>query len=487
MKKSAKFMFFALLYVGLLAFIIYRTYLFVRPQEGPDFDDRFKAEKKSVLSDADENPSQRFHPLRERQVYFLNVGVQNEVVQLSQELLYSNFTESALSEIKLYLFSAPELKNLSLEEVDGPFLQDYDYTNHILTLRFSTPLPPKKSALIKINCHYELNRQGRTAFTGKTLNMANFYFQPCILKEGFFEPPLWMNFGEGYVSEMSDFYVKIQLPKTYHLASCGEKVVETAKGNQQYYEIQAKNIRDFVFFASPNYILREDKLNGIHLHGFFLTDNEKVQSDAFQHLKNALTIFESHFGPYPYRHLSLAFADYRGAMEYGGLIMVDAGIAASLDDKRLERVIVHETAHQWWYGLVGNDQGRNPWLDESLASFSEYYYWYHQYGKAAAQSYANHLFEGYFLRYAPLESPSVRAPITAFSSEESYRAVVYRKGALAWKSLADAAGMDKIKRFLRQVYQTFRYRIVSEEAFLTLVKENFSKEEYDLFMKFLTP
>ena len=39
-------------------------------------------------------------------------------------------------------------------------------------------------------------------------------------------------------------------------------------------------------------------------------------------------------------------------------------------------MLVHETAHQWWYSLVGNDQTRWPFLDEALAGFSEYvYYW----------------------------------------------------------------------------------------------------------------
>ena len=32
---------------------------------------------------------------------------------------------------------------------------------------------------------------------------------------------------------------------------------------------------------------------------------------------------------------------------------------------------VHEIAHQWWFGLVGNDQALEPWLDEALAVYSE--------------------------------------------------------------------------------------------------------------------
>ena len=34
-------------------------------------------------------------------------------------------------------------------------------------------------------------------------------------------------------------------------------------------------------------------------------------------------------------------------------------------------VLVHEVAHMWFYGMVGNSQFRDPWLDEAFASYAE--------------------------------------------------------------------------------------------------------------------
>jgi hypothetical protein len=34
--------------------------------------------------------------------------------------------------------------------------------------------------------------------------------------------------------------------------------------------------------------------------------------------------------------------------------------------------VAHEVAHQWWYGIVGDDEYGEPWLDESFASWSQY-------------------------------------------------------------------------------------------------------------------
>ena len=33
--------------------------------------------------------------------------------------------------------------------------------------------------------------------------------------------------------------------------------------------------------------------------------------------------------------------------------------------------IQHEVAHQWWYGIVGNDEFHDPWLDEGFATWTE--------------------------------------------------------------------------------------------------------------------
>jgi aminopeptidase N len=40
-----------------------------------------------------------------------------------------------------------------------------------------------------------------------------------------------------------------------------------------------------------------------------------------------------------------------------------------LDGSRL--VAVHETAHQWFYAMVGDSQALHPWLDEAFASYAE--------------------------------------------------------------------------------------------------------------------
>ncbi len=78
----------------------------------------------------------------------------------------------------------------------------------------------------------------------------------------------------------------------------------------------------------------------------------------------ALTLFSTLYGPYPWSSYSLAVTPgLKGGIEYPTLVMQGPGSVG--------RTTPHEVAHQWFYSLVGNDQGRDPWLDEGLASWAE--------------------------------------------------------------------------------------------------------------------
>ena len=82
-------------------------------------------------------------------------------------------------------------------------------------------------------------------------------------------------------------------------------------------------------------------------------------------MARALGRHASRFGPFPYERLAVAILpDIRGGIEFPGVILQGTG---QIDDATAS----HEVAHMWFYGLVGNNQGRDPWLDESFATYAE--------------------------------------------------------------------------------------------------------------------
>ena len=70
------------------------------------------------------------------------------------------------------------------------------------------------------------------------------------------------------------------------------------------------------------------------------------------------------FGPYPWPDLHVAVmpGQSRLGIEYPTMIFLGTGTAGALT--------THEVAHQWFYSLVGNDQARDPVLDEGLATYA---------------------------------------------------------------------------------------------------------------------
>jgi hypothetical protein len=81
-------------------------------------------------------------------------------------------------------------------------------------------------------------------------------------------------------------------------------------------------------------------------------------------VRDDLVMLSRRFGPYPWPALHVAVMPDQTAVgiEYPTMIFLGAGTAGVLT--------THEVAHQWFYSLVGNDQARDPVLDEGLATYA---------------------------------------------------------------------------------------------------------------------
>jgi aminopeptidase N len=74
----------------------------------------------------------------------------------------------------------------------------------------------------------------------------------------------------------------------------------------------------------------------------------------------------SRYGLYPWRSYTIVVPPDLGT------VGIEYPMLSFVGRSRYERLIVdHETAHQWFYSLVGNDQARDPWLDETLATWGQ--------------------------------------------------------------------------------------------------------------------
>ncbi len=95
----------------------------------------------------------------------------------------------------------------------------------------------------------------------------------------------------------------------------------------------------------------------------------------FQATCAALFFYGLWFGEYPYQHVTVVDPPWggraAGGMEYPTLFTCGTRLFSTKDMYVPESVTVHEAGHQFWYGLVGNNEFEAAWLDEGFNSYTD--------------------------------------------------------------------------------------------------------------------
>lgn len=99
----------------------------------------------------------------------------------------------------------------------------------------------------------------------------------------------------------------------------------------------------------------------------------------------ALFFYGLWFGEYPYEHVTVVDPAWgggaSGGMEYPTLFTCGTRLFTSPEMQRPEGVTIHEAGHQFWYGLVGNNEFEAAWMDEGFNSFADSETAYRRYGE----------------------------------------------------------------------------------------------------------
>jgi len=154
-------------------------------------------------------------------------------------------------------------------------------------------------------------------------------------------------------------------------------------------------------------------------------------------------------------------------VEYPGLIMIGADLYTG--DSVLDVLpvaVAHEVAHQWWYGVVGNDVLQSPWQDEGLTTFSSTLYFEENVPPfyEGLLNYYRQRLEDYLA--AEGDEP-IAQPVGAFRGRGSaYGAIVYTKGALFFEELRHEIGDDAFFGALQAYYADNAYRLTDPPELL---------------------
>ncbi|MFX0036308.1 MAG: M1 family metallopeptidase [Candidatus Hermodarchaeota archaeon] len=232
------------------------------------------------------------------------------------------------------------------------------------------------------------NSHGSDSTNSRIYKFTSFYPMPCVYDEydGWNTDP-YLNNCDPFYYDMANYSLIIEAPNDHFITATGELVDQIPNGGTTKYHFNPKfPVREVTFAASKSYQIQSTIVNGVNVSTYYLPKSATVwQNDALIYAINALNLFSDTFGPYPYSTLNIVeeYAYYLG-MEYPTQVYASEIIDTydyplSIKKQILEKAIVHEIAHQWWYNLVGFDEVDWGFLDEGLTCWSTDYYARHYY------------------------------------------------------------------------------------------------------------
>jgi hypothetical protein len=182
---------------------------------------------------------------------------------------------------------------------------------------------------------------------------------PWISRETPFDRP---NHGDPFVLPVSPFVkVTVQTDRRLVIASTADRVSISPNGLTQIF--QAANVRDVSITAAPDFKSRSVLVGSTRVRYYYRSSaNAALILDA---AADAFRAMQARLGTYPYPIYKVAQSAGGFGMESPGMTWVPYGVGSA----NLRYLLAHETAHQWFYGLVGNDQARQPYVDEAMADF----------------------------------------------------------------------------------------------------------------------
>lgn len=325
-----------------------------------------------------------------------------------------------------------------------------DPTTLIFDLR--RPLPPGEETEARLR--WSLRLPGpiydRISRRGDSIRLGSFF--PILSWEGdrgWATDPPTTTLAESSTSPTADFDVEVDVRHPLEVIATGR---EKAAG-----EWVAEDVRDFAmavgFFESQSRITVETEPPVNVLVGVARGLGRDAQ-DFAEAIERALLDLTRRYGPYPWETFSMAIMPDlgRSGIEYPAMVFQG--------EDSLRFATTHEVAHSWFYGLVGNNQARDPWLDEGVTSW--------------AQARADGAL-GYFRDFEiPAGAQGQLGQGMGYwdGAEDDYYAGAYAQGVKALDALGDARLVDCA---LRRYVAAHAYGIAAPDDLVGTLEEDFPR------------
>ena len=422
--------------------------------------------------------------------YVLDVTVDFDALTVAGtvSILYTNNEREALDAIYLRLYPNAEHyaegeTQIDAVNVDGDAVattfQDDEHT--VLRVPLPAPLPPDAQTTLQIAFSVTVPRRSdRFGYDEGVMSLGHWYPMLAVYDDEGWNLDPYVALGDAFYSDAALYTVHVTVPEETVVAATGvevERILHRPPRATITYVSTAT--RDFALALSREYQAVSAQVGETTVTSYYLPDHEDGGQRALQVAADALEVYNARFGLYPYTELDVAETSFvifgsPGGMEFPGIVFISSELyrPGSFFTSELDVVVAHEVAHQWWYGVVGNNQVDEPWLDEAFATYSSVIYAEDTQGADAAEAMMGSqvIFPYQLVQILGADGPLQRS-LLDFDSLLIYQPIVYSKGALFLARLREMLGDDDFFALMQHHYQTHKYGLLAADDFRRSIQE----------------
>jgi hypothetical protein len=185
--------------------------------------------------------------------------------------------------------------------------------------------------------------------------------------------------GTEFFADFGVYDVRMTVPRGWPLAATGRERERTDNTDgtttHRYYQ---EDVHDFAWTTSPDFVEARERfehpgLPPVEMRLMLQPEHASQASRHFESARATLRHYGEWFGAYPYGHLTIvdpAWQSESDGMEYPTLFTAGTWWWMPRKDTFVEDAIVHETGHQWWYGMVATNEFEDAWMDEGINQYA---------------------------------------------------------------------------------------------------------------------
>jgi len=430
-----------------------------------------------------------FQAAREKYNIDVVMDYERHFMTVEETISYPNHTDTRLDSLTLAVAPnlVPNCFDLILLTVDNIPVTEYSLDKQRLDISLSSPL--ERDSTVQLTLRYTLSLPHLNQFdsinaplfgyTDMQVNLVNWYpfVVPFINGEWVLHDPWW--YGDYLVYPTADYTVNLlfvgsgEAAPVVAASGSAEKIVDFTR-------YTLKDGRAFAFSMSPNFEVSSMKTGDTTVSSYYLPAYRKPAEAAMRASAQAIEFFSEQFGEYPRPTYSIVQASLSDSREFSGLSFISRNFYQKYDGTSanyLTYVSVHAAAHQWWFDQVGNDPALEPWLDETLATYSERLFF---------ESIHPDLLDYWQANRVDFFRPqgNVDAAIYDSENQDIYRQAVYFNGIYFFSDLRERIGEQAFHDFLEDYFAQSKRRIVTKEDFFRILEDHTTLDISDIINKY---